>query len=160
MLKPSRLARIWVGSAVATFALTGIVLAQDATQRPPNTQLPKQVLPTGAEDAPAAIAARRGADAAKLERKLVRMTSQSDEGLEAEPQRSGGYSANLRGTHMSVLIATPTRDGGTEISCLTGAEALEKVKQAELISAGKAPKPPKSAPPSPPQSAPAVPEEK
>jgi hypothetical protein len=155
MTHQSRL--FWIGSAFATFALSGVAQSQE---RPPNTQLPQQVLPTGAEDAPARATAARSAaaattatpDASQLERELVRMTSESDQGLAAVKQSDGSVRVDLDGRFMSVLVATPTRDGGDEISCHTGKDAVEKVKQAQRIIAGAAPKPARSAETAPKQS--------
>jgi hypothetical protein len=153
MTNQSRL--LWIGSAFVTFAVSGMAQAQEATARPANTQLPQQVVPTGAEDAPAqATAARRAAtaapaaaaDAAQLERELVRMTSESDQGLTAVKQSDGSVRVDLDGRFMSVLVSTPTSDGGHEVSCHTGKDAVEKVSDVQKILAGKAPKPPKSAP--------------
>jgi hypothetical protein len=147
MTHQSRL--FWIGTAVATFAFTGVAQSQE---RPANTQLPQQVVPTGAEDAatPAAAAARRAApvtaaasttpDAARLERELVRMTSESDQGLNAVTLPDGSVRVDLDGRFMSVLVATPTSDGGDEVTCHTGKDAVEKTKQAQRVIAGTEPK--------------------
>jgi hypothetical protein len=140
----SRLIRTWVGSALLMFATAGLAQAQDVTQQPANTQLPRQTIPTGEEDAPRPAAAARSAAAAdtqKLERELVRMTSESDQGLVAVKQSDNSVRVNLDDRFMSVLVATPTSDGGSEISCHTGHEALEKVKHAQQIASGALPKP-------------------
>jgi len=155
MTNRSRLIRACLGSAFVTFSTVGVAQAQDALeQQPPNTQLPRQTIPTGAEDAPqAASAARKAATAAadpqKLERELVRMTSESDQGLVPVKQSDKSVRVNLDDRFMSVLVATPTSDGGTEISCHTGQEALDAVKHARQVAAGELPKPSKrtAAPP-------------
>ena len=154
---------ICLGSAIATFAISGMAAAQEPT-RPANTQLPKQVLSTGAEDATAPTAAARtaapsSADTATLERQLVAMTSESDQGLKAVKQADGSTRVDLDGRFMSVLVSTPTSDGGNEVTCHTGKDAVAKAKQAALISAGKAPKPMKTVAAAP-KPAPAVLEEK
>jgi hypothetical protein len=155
MTHQSRL--FWIGSAVASFALSGMAQSQE---RPANTQLPQQVLPTGAEDAvaPASANARRATpeaaapNAAQLERELVRMTSESDQGLNAVKLSDGSVRVDLDGRFMSVLVATPTSDGGDEITCHTGKDAAEKVKQAQRVIAGTEPKPVRTAASTPKQS--------
>jgi hypothetical protein len=137
-----------------TFAGSGLVQAQETIERPANTQLPRQTIPTGEEDAPQqASAARKAAAAAadpqKLERELVRMTSESDKGLAAVKQADNSVSVNLDDRFMSVLVATPTSDGGTEVSCHTGKEALDAVKHAQQVSAGALAKPAKTSSASP-----------
>ena len=163
MTNRSRLIRVWVGSAFMTFAATGLVHAQEAFEQPPNTQLPRQTIPTGEEDVPQQASAARKATAAaadpqKLERELVRMTSESDQGLTPVKQSDNSVRVNLDDRFMSVLVATPTSDGGNEISCHTGKDALDAVKRSQQISAGALPKPAKTA--SAPASRPAAPEEK
>lgn len=164
MTNRSRLIRLWVGSALLTFATTGLVQAQEAIEQPPNTQLPRQTIPTGAEDAPqqssiARKAVATAADPQKLERELVRMTSESDQGLVTVKQADNSVRVNLDDRFMSVLVATPTSDGGSEVSCHTGKEALDAVKQAQQVSAGALPKPVRTSSASP-TSKPAAAEEK
>lgn len=136
--------RLWAGSVLAMCAITGLVHAQDVVEQPPNTQLPQQLIPTGAEDAPASRAAQRSvtaSDAQKLQSDLVRMTSESDAGLVAEPQSNGGVRVVLDDRFMSVLVATPASDGGNEISCHTGHDALDAVQRSQQITAGVMPAP-------------------
>jgi hypothetical protein len=139
-----------MGSAFMTFAAAGLVQAQEAFEQPPNTQLPRQTIPTGEEDVPQQASAARKATAAaadpqKLERDLVRMTSESDAGLTPVKQADNSVRVNLDDRFMSVLVATPTSDGGNEISCHTGKEAQDAVKRAQQIAAGELPKPVKTA---------------
>ena len=148
MTNRSRAIRTWLGSALLAFATTGLAQAQEAIEQAPNTQLPRQTIPTGEEDAPRPASAARSAVAAdrqQLERELVRMTSESDKGLVAVKQPDNSVRVDLDERFMSVLVATPTSDGGNEVSCHTGQEALEKVKHAQQVTAGTAPKPAKSA---------------
>lgn len=152
MTNRSRLIRACVGSAFIAFATAGLAQAQDATELPPNTQLPRQTIPTGDEDAPRPASAARSAaagDALQLERELIRMTSESDKGLVAVKQPDNSVRVELDDRFMSVLVATPTSDGGNEISCHTGHEALEKVKHAQAIAAGEISKRAKSSAASP-----------
>lgn len=149
MRNQSRL--IWIGSAFAAFSIGGVAHAQNATTaQPPKTQLPQQVLPTGAEDAvaaraPAARSATATPDASQLERELIHMTSESDAGLVAVKQSDGSTRVNLDGRFMSVLVSTPTSDGGNEVSCHSGKDAQDQVKHTQQVLAGTAPKPQKTA---------------
>lgn len=109
------------------------------------TQLPQQVLPTGAEDAvaeTATFAARLAAPAAAsqsdLVDELVEMTSESDEGLVEESLGDGATMIDLQGRFMSVMIATPAADGGTVIACHSGHDAVEHAKHAHDHTIGKA----------------------
>jgi hypothetical protein len=120
--------------------LSAVALAQEAP-----TQLPQQVLPTGAEDATtpraqefAARAAR--SEAQSLEQKLREMTSESAEGLVTIRRDDGTIGIDLQGRFQSVLIATPTADGRFVVSCHTGEDARAHAHHAAAISAGKAPK--------------------
>jgi hypothetical protein len=131
-----------VGTALVSCSITA-VQAQEAVEKPPNTQLPNQIPSTGEEDAPqaAAAAARsalstdsRSTDSARLESDLIRMTSESSTGLVAVKQSDGSMRVDLEGRFMSVAVATPKSDGGVEITCHTGQEALEKVKHARELS--------------------------
>jgi hypothetical protein len=110
------------------------------------TALAQQALPTGAEDAPASAAAARSAakvgatEQAQIERTLAKMTSRSTEGLKVTQRPDGSRMMNLDGQFMSVAIATPTKDGGFEVSCDTGKSAVEHAKHAHDVATGKAPK--------------------
>lgn len=110
------------------------------------TALAQQALPTGAEDAAASAAAARSAakaDAtqqAQVEQTLAKMTSRSTEGLKVTQRPDGSRMMNLDGQFMSVAIATPTKDGGYEVSCDTGKAAVEHAKHAHDVATGKAPK--------------------
>jgi hypothetical protein len=150
MSKQSPLFRTLVGAALIS-CVAGVAQAQEPSKKPPNTQLPSQIIPTGAEDAPQAAnaAAARSARAAgpsaeQLESELVRMTSESSAGLVAVNLPNGSRRVDLDGRFMSVAVATPTADGSVDVSCLTGQEAVDKVKYARQVSAGALPKPKKS----------------
>jgi hypothetical protein len=140
---PIKLALTTLACALSTAAL--------AAQPAPKTQLPQQVLQTGAEDAPAAAAAPAATSTfarqatvvdrtTQLQNDLIRMTSRSSVGLVAVKGAGRSVRVNLDGRFMSVAVATPTADGHYKISCDSGPEALEKVKQAQAMSAGKLPK--------------------
>ena len=143
--------RILIGFACASLAMATGVHAQEAASKPANTQLPQQVLPTGAEDAPAAPAAAAraalpsqaaaAAQKEQLERELVEMTSESTAGLVPVKRPDGRVQVNLQDRFMSVAVATPTSDGKTEVNCYTGQAAVAAVQRAEDIAAGKVPKP-------------------
>jgi hypothetical protein len=77
------------------------------------------------------------------------MTSESDAGLVAVKQSDNSVRVNLDDRFMSVLVATPTSDGGDEVSCHTGQDARATVKRAQQIADGTLPKPAKSAAASP-----------
>lgn len=106
----------------------------------------QQVLPTGAEDAAAPAAAARSVasaaatEQAQAEQSLAKMTSRSTEGLKVTLRPDGSRMMNLDGQFMSVAIATPTKDGGYEVSCDTGKSAVEHAKHAHDVATGKAPK--------------------
>jgi hypothetical protein len=127
-----RLSRTLVTLALGIGSLSGTALAQ-------------QALPTGAEDAPASAAARSAAksaatEQAQIEQTLAKMTRRSTEGLKVTQRPDGSRMMNLDGQFMSVAIATPTKDGGYEVSCDTGKSAVELAKHAHDVAIGKAPK--------------------
>lgn len=157
--------------AFAALTFTGLTFsavahAQEPTKLPARTQLPQQVLPTGAEDAPqtsTATTARSAAPAADLQAlqsELVRMTSESDAGLKSVNLSDGSKRVDLDGRFMSVLVATPTSDGDDEITCHSGKDALTQVERAQRIIAGKLPKPTRTVAAISAQPAPAALEEK
>jgi hypothetical protein len=125
---------------LATVALSGIANAQSVDREP---VLPQQVI-TGADDARPATNARATAaavntEAQRLEQELRTMTDESSEGLVAVKRADSGVTVDLEGRFMSVLVATPTEDGGHAVSCHTGHDALTQADQARDIAAGKAP---------------------
>lgn len=128
-----RLSRTLVALALGIGSLSGTALAQ-------------QALPTGAEDAAASAAAARSSakaaatEQAQIEQTLAKMTSRSTEGLKVTQRPDGSRMMNLDGQFMSVAIATPTKDGGYEVSCDTGESAVEHAKHAHDVATGKAPK--------------------
>jgi hypothetical protein len=132
--------------SVAVCAVLSASAAQAQDKQAVNeTQLPQQVLPTGAEDAaPAAATFARAAassatsDAALMEQ-LIESTSESDEGLVEETLADGTVMLDLQERFMSVMVATPTADGGTVVGCHTGDDAVEHAKHAHDHAAGKAP---------------------
>jgi hypothetical protein len=124
--------------------MSGAALAQDKAA---TVQLPQQVLPTGAEDAvaapaPAARSLARSATPSQEEliQQLVKMTSESDEGLTVEQRANGVEAINLKGQFMSVAIATPAANGGYVLGCATGEDAVAHAKHAQAVEAGKEPK--------------------
>jgi len=151
-----------MGAALCTLTLSGLVHAGAGTAT--RTQAPDQVL-TGESDAAAAPAAAatarapaaRSAVAAKasapstedLNAKLAASTSESSAGLRKTVTLGGGSKVDLDGRFMSVMVATPTADGGYEVNCYTGEGAAEHARHAQLISAGKLPKPERTAAPKP-----------
>lgn len=128
-----RFSRTLVALALGIGSLSGTALAQ-------------QALPTGAEDAAASAAAARSAskaaatEQAQIEQTLAKMTSRSTEGLKVTQRPDGSRMMNLDGQFMSVAIATPTKDGGYDVSCDTGKAAVEHAKHAHDVATGKAPK--------------------
>lgn len=128
-----RFSRTLVALALGIGSLSGTALAQ-------------QALPTGAEDAAASAAAARSTakavatEQAQIEQTLAKMTSRSTEGLKVTQRPDGSRMMNLDGQFMSVAIATPTKDGGYEVSCDTGKAAVEHAKHAHDVATGKAPK--------------------
>jgi tRNA U34 5-methylaminomethyl-2-thiouridine-forming methyltransferase MnmC len=143
----SNQSRLWptvVGAALASLTVAAAANAQTAPQKPANAQLPNQVI-TGENDAPKASALARSAAAtpsdAQIETQLVQMTSQSTEGLKAVTLTDGSTRVDLEGRFMSVAIATPTSDGGTEVTCNTGKDAVKAIKYSHDVSTGLKPKP-------------------
>ena len=140
-----RVSRTLLALAVGLGLMSGAVLAQEKAAA--KVQLPQQVLPTGAEDAVAApaVAARSLARSAaptqeELIQQLVKMTSESDEGLTIEHRANGVQAINLEGQFMSVAIATPAANGGYVLGCATGEDAVAHAKHAQAVEAGKEPK--------------------
>jgi len=127
------------GAALLSLTVTAIAAAGPAANR---TQLPSQVIPTGEEDAvkaaPAAAArslapAAKSAEpsAAELEAQLIHMTSESTEGLTKVTMPNGSTRVDLDGRFMSVMVATPNKDGGYDITCQTGDKAVDAAHAAE-----------------------------
>ena len=149
-----------MGAALCTLTLSGLVHAGAGTVT--RTQAPDQVL-TGESDAAAAPAAAATAPAARsavaakasapstedLNAKLAASTSESSAGLRKTVTLGGGSKVDLDGRFMSVMVATPTADGGYEVNCYTGEGAVEHAKHSKLISEGKLPKPEKTSAPTP-----------
>jgi hypothetical protein len=145
-----------MGAALCTLTLSAVVHAQPGAK----TQAPDQVL-TGESDsaaaasaaAPAArstVAAKTSAPSAdELNAKLAASTSESSSGLRKTVTLSGGTKVDLDGRFMSVMVATPTADGGYEVNCYTGEGAAEHAKHSQLIAEGKLPKPARTVTPKP-----------
>jgi len=108
------------------------------------TALAQQALPTGEEDAAApAAAARSVAKSVATEStvpSLAKMTSRSAEGLKVTQRGDGTRAMDLDGQFMSVMIATPTKDGGYVVTCEEGESAMAHAKHAHDVATGKAPK--------------------
>ena len=126
---------------------SSLVLAQDAKAPKTNeAQLPHQILPTGEEDAVATPRAQEFAARAAqseqqtTEQKLREMTNESADGLVTIHRTDGTIGMDLQGRFQSVMIATPTEDGGFVVSCHTGEDAVEHAHHAAEIAAGRAPK--------------------
>lgn len=138
-----------VGAALVTLTVASTAGAAEPGKK---VQRPDQVL-TGASDAAAAPAAAapaaRSLAAAKssapsadeLNAQLAASTSESSAGLRKTVTVSGGTRVDLEGRFMSVMVATPTADGGYEVNCHTGEGAAEHARHAQAISEGKLPKP-------------------
>jgi len=128
-----RFSRTLLGLALGMASVTGTAFAQ-------------QALPTGAEDAAAPAAAARSVaksaatTQAQTDQVLAKMTSRSTEGLKVTQRPDGSRMMNLDGQFMSVAIATPTKDGGYEVSCSEGESAVAHAKHAHDVATGKAPK--------------------
>jgi hypothetical protein len=132
--------------AFGLLVLTGVAQAQTAGEAPAQSpRLPQQIIPSGAEDAPQALraaAASRQAEQQQLERQLIEMTSESSTGLVPVSHANGTVTVDLEGRFMSVLVATPSEDGGVAVSCHTGHEVLDAANHAHDVSKGQAPKAP------------------
>lgn len=152
-----------MGAALCTLTLSGLVHASPGVViGGPKTRAPDQVL-TGESDSTAAPAATAAAPAARsavaaktsapsadeLNAKLAASTSESSSGLRKTATLSGGTKVDLDGRFMSVMVATPTADGGYEVNCYTGEGAVEHARHSQLISEGKLPKPEKTSAPTP-----------
>ena len=127
-----KFSRTLLALALGTASLAGTAFAQ-------------QALPTGAEDAAAPAAARSVAKSAattqaQTDQALAKMTSRSTDGLKVTLRPDGSRMMNLDGQFMSVAVATPTKDGGYEVSCSEGESAVAHAKHAHDVATGKAPK--------------------
>ena len=132
-----------VGAAFLSLTAAGAASAAPGGHRNA-TRLPSQIHPTGAEDAiikqvaPQA-ASRTAAPAAKasdpspeeLDAQLEHMTSESSDGLKKQLMPNGSTHVDLDGRFMSVMVATPNKDGGYDITCQTGEKAVEAAHAAE-----------------------------
>jgi hypothetical protein len=128
-----------LGAALISMAVASAVGAAEPAKNA--TQLPNQVIPTDADvsAAPAAAAAARTTlartvsqpSAEQLETQLRHMTSESAEGLVAVRKAGKSRQVNLDDRFMSVAVARQTTDGDTEVSCLTGEDAVKAVHAAE-----------------------------
>jgi len=98
-------------AALAVVATTGQASAEPKKEH----RHGQQVVPTGAEDAPAA--ARRSVADEAAQADLERMTSRSTEGLTPVLHADGTVSVDLEGRFMSVLVA----DDAGQVSCRTHA---------------------------------------
>jgi hypothetical protein len=144
-MRTVRLLRRPLAIALGLSAFAATALADEQAVLPENTQLPQQVLPTGAEDAAAAQDARLavplsslGSSAeseAELTGKLIEMTSESDDGLVIVTLPDGSKSVDLQGRFMSVAMAGKDADGNPTVVCYTGHDAVEHAKEAEAIAA-------------------------
>jgi len=145
-----------MGAALITLTVAGTAGAAEPGKK---VQRPDQVL-TGASDAaaaPAAAPAARSLAAARssapsaeeLDAKLAASTSESSAGLRKTVTVSGATKVDLEGRFMSVMVATPTADGGYEVSCYTGEGAAEHARHAKAIAEGKLPKPERTVQPAP-----------
>jgi hypothetical protein len=139
-----RISRTLLALAVGIGLSSGAAFAQDKAAA--KTQLPRQVLDTGVDEAtaPAAAARSLARSAAptgeQLVQQLIESTSESDEGLTTQVLSNGAEAVDLEGRFMSVVIATPAKDGGYVLSCDTGESAVEHAKHAHDVQIGKAPK--------------------
>jgi hypothetical protein len=144
-----------MGAALVTLTVASTAGAAEPGKK---VQRPDQVL-TGASDsaaAPAATAARslsaaRSSEpsAEELNAKLAASPSESSAGLRRTVTLGGGSKVDLDGRFMSVMVATPTADGGYEVNCYTGEGAAEHARHSQLISEGKLAKPQKTSAPKP-----------
>ncbi len=139
-----RCSRSLLALAVGMGLVSGTALAQDQAAK---IQLPQQVLQTGEEDAAAPAAAERSVAARaaaptreQLVEQLLDATSESSEGLKTELRGDGSKAVDLEGRFMSVVIATPAKDGGYVLSCDSGESAVEHARHAHDMQIGKAPK--------------------
>lgn len=138
--KAPRLAVLLAAAALLGLA-PGMLATSEAGQGPEKAkkQKPRQVLPTGREDAVPPTA-----EEVLAEQALDQMLSRSTEGLEVIYHEDGTMSVDLEGRFMSVVVAAPGADGKTVASCITGPEALAKLK-APASASGSKPPPARSA---------------
>jgi hypothetical protein len=144
-----------MGAALVFLTVAATASAADPGKK---VQKPDQVL-TGAADAAATAAASAAHSAARartstpsaeeLDARLAASTSESSAGLRRTATVGGGTRVDLDGRFMSVMVATPTADGGYELNCYTGEGAAEHAKHSKLIAEDKLPKPEKSSQPAP-----------
>jgi hypothetical protein len=142
---PSARRPLAIALGLSALVSAGAAQADEQAVLPENTQLPQQVLPTGAEDAPAAQDARLAVplstlgtaaeSEAELTSKLIEMTSESDDGLVIVTLPDGSKMVDLQGRFMSVAMAGKDADGNPTVVCYTGHDAVEHAKEAEAIAA-------------------------
>ncbi len=112
-------------AASIAFALGGTPAAASDSARPEKKQKPRQVHPTGEEDARVPTAEELQADAA-----LEQMLSRSSEGLRVIVGENGMSSVDLEGRFMHVSVAGNRADGTPRVNCVTNRDALAKAKAA------------------------------
>ena len=113
---------------LGTLLLTafGVLTVGSVADAQTRKQRPRQVVPTGEEDAPKSAA--DGQRERQLEQELARMTSQSDEGLVVVKRDNGTETIDLQGRFMSIAVAVENPEGGYDASCHESTQAVEKAR--------------------------------
>jgi hypothetical protein len=111
----------FVAFAAALALASGAATPADAAKRE-KKQKPRQVHPTGEEDAKVPSVAELQAEVA-----LGQMTSRSDEGLTVVQHENGMASMDLEGRFMSVMVA---KEGATGAQCVDTHAKVQKARTA------------------------------
>jgi len=122
----SRAARLLAAATALAVGVAGASPAQAAPGDKSNKkQKPRQVHPTGEEDAKAPTAVELQGEAA-----LEQMTSRSTEGLAVVQHENGMTSMDLDGRFMSVMVAVTRKDGTKAGTCVDSHDKLAKARKA------------------------------
>jgi cell division septation protein DedD len=113
---------------LGTLLLTafGVLMVGGVAHAQARKQRPRQVAPTGEEDAPRSAVERQRER--QLEQELAAMTSQATEGLVVVKRDNGSETVHLQGRFMSVAVAVENAEGGYDASCHDTVAALEKAR--------------------------------
>lgn len=129
-----------LAAVAAAIALAAGSPAQ-AGDKPVKKQKPRQIHPTGAEDAKPPTLEELQGDAA-----VEQMTNRSSEGLIAVQHANGMVSVDLEGRFMSVAIAVPRKDGASGATCVQSPQEFAKARKPVAAATARATTAPKNEP--------------
>ena len=115
--------------ATLGFAFATVAVSEAQAASPKEKRRHQQVLPTGAEDAPARAAARSAAPAVDPGEALLEHSTRKDTvGLHREVLPDGSTRVNLDDRFHAVARVVPGENGTTKVVCGGKAEASKKAK--------------------------------